>query len=91
MRSPRLKDCRLAACKENSPDGNGGVRLEREEMIRVLEEIIRDRDTNAKARLTAIRTLREIPEPPAVDESPYDDGDVLPMTGRARRANKPDG
>ena len=61
--------------------------MDREEMIRILEEIIRDPDTNATARCTAIRTLREIPEPPAVDESLYD-GDVLPMSGRDRRANK---
>ena len=40
--------------------------MDREEMIRTLEEIIRDPDTNATARCTAIRTLREIaPEPPA--------------------------
>ena len=64
--------------------------MEREETIRVLEEIIRDPDTNATARLTAIRTLREIPEPPAVDEPLYGADVVLPMTGRARRANKPD-
>jgi hypothetical protein len=63
--------------------------MEREEMIKILEEIIRDPDTNATARCTAIRTLREIPEPPAVDESLYDPDFVLPMTGRARRANKP--
>ena len=56
-------------------------------MIRILEEIIRDPDTNATARCTAIRTLREIPEPPAFDASLYD-ADVLPMTGRDRRANK---
>ena len=55
-------------------------------MIRILEEIIRDPDTNATARCTAIRTLREIPEPPASDGYLYD-VDVLPMTGRARRAN----
>ena len=64
------------------------LKLEREEMIRILEKIIRDPDTNATARCTAIRTLCEIPEPPAVDESLYDDADVLPMTGRDRRANK---
>ena len=48
------------------------MKLDREEMIRILEEIIRDPDTNATARCTAIRTLREIPEPPALDESLYD-------------------
>ena len=56
-------------------------------MIRILEEIIRDPETNATARCTAIRTLREIPEPPAFDASLYDGG-VLPMTGRDRRANR---
>ena len=55
-------------------------------MIRILEEIISDPETNATARCTAIRTLREIPQP-VVDESLYG-ADVLPMTGRARRANK---
>jgi hypothetical protein len=44
--------------------------LEREEMIQILEEIIRDPDTNPTARVTAIRCLREFPEPPAVDEFP---------------------
>jgi hypothetical protein len=38
--------------------------LEREEMIRILEEIIRDPETNATARCTAIRTLREFPQQP---------------------------
>ena len=60
------------------------MKLDREEMIRILEEIIRDPDTNATARCTAIRTLREIPEPPALDESLYD-GSVLPMTGQLSR------
>jgi hypothetical protein len=35
--------------------------VEREEMIGILEEIIRDPETNATARCTAIRTLREFP------------------------------
>ena len=65
--------------------------MDSDEMIEILEAIIRDPDTNATARLTAIRTLREIPEPPAVDEPLYGADVVLPMTGRARRANKPDG
>jgi len=35
-------------------------------MVEILEEIIEDEGTNATARCTAIRTLREIaPEPPA--------------------------
>ena len=37
------------------------MKLEREEMIRILEEIIRNPDTNATARCTAIRTLRDFP------------------------------
>ena len=36
------------------------MRLDREEMIRILEEIIRDPETNATARCTAIRTVWEI-------------------------------
>ena len=67
------------------------LKLEREEMIRILEEIIRDPDTNATARCTAIRTLREIPEPPASEEFPELYGDVLPMTGRDRRRQTADG
>jgi hypothetical protein len=39
------------------------------------------------ARYTAIRALREFPEPPTVDEFLYDDTE-LPMTGRTRRADK---
>ena len=40
--------------------------MDSEEMIEILEELIRDPDTNATAKCTAIRTLREIaPEPPA--------------------------
>jgi hypothetical protein len=61
--------------------------MDREEMIEILEEIIRDPNTNATARCTAIRTLREFPETPALDESIYG-GEVLPMTGRDRRATK---
>jgi hypothetical protein len=59
--------------------------LEREEMIRILEEIIRYPETNATARCTAIRTLREIPEPPASNQF-LEGADVMPMTGRARRS-----
>jgi hypothetical protein len=40
--------------------------MDREEMIRVLEEIIRDEGAPATTRCTAIRTLLEIaPEPPS--------------------------
>jgi hypothetical protein len=63
--------------------------MEREEMVRILEEIIRDPNTNPTARVTAIRALKEFPQPPALDESLYDPADVLPMTGpAARRANR---
>ena len=63
--------------------------MEREEMIQILEEIIRDPDTNPTARVTAIRALKEFPKPPALDESLYDPAAVLPMTGpAARRANQ---
>lgn len=61
--------------------------MEREEMIEILEEIARDPEVNPTARVTALRALKEFPEPPAFDESLYS-ADVLPMTGRARRANK---
>ena len=42
--------------------------MDREEMIRILEEIIRDPDTNPTARVTAIRALREIPPPEPISE-----------------------
>ena len=63
--------------------------MEREEMIQILEEMIRDPETNPTARVTAIRALKEFPKPPVVDMSLYDPADVLPMTGPvARRANQ---
>ncbi len=57
-------------------------------MIRILEEIIRDPETNPTARVTAIRALKEFPKPPVVDMSLYDENDVLPMTGPAPRVGK---
>jgi hypothetical protein len=45
--------------------------MDREEMIRILEEIIRDDDTNPTARVTAIRALREIA--PLEPSSEFDD------------------
>jgi hypothetical protein len=53
-------------------------------MIRILEEIIRDPDTNATARCTAIRTLREFPQQPEAYGSAdlYPDGFELRRTGR---------
>ena len=50
-------------------------------MIRILEEIIRDPNTNPTARVTAIRALKEFPQPPVIDMSLYGENDVLPMTG----------
>ena len=59
--------------------------MEREEMVRILEEIIRDPDTNATARCTAIRTLRNIPQepPPYVLADLYPEGFELRRTGRS--------
>jgi hypothetical protein len=62
--------------------------MDREEMIQILEEIIRDHETNPTARVTAIRALKEFPQPPALDESLYNEDNVLPMTGPVGRANK---
>jgi hypothetical protein len=45
--------------------------VDREEMIRILEEIIRDDDANPIARVTAIRALLEIA--PAEPVSRFDD------------------
>jgi hypothetical protein len=63
--------------------------MEREEMVRILEEIARDEEANPTSRVTAIRALRGFAEPPALDESLYG-GDVLPMTGRDRRRQTAD-
>ena len=43
--------------------------LDRDEMIRILESIIRSPDTNPTARCTAIRTLLEIKPPPFTSEA----------------------
>jgi hypothetical protein len=42
--------------KKTPPYRDGGMKLDREEMIRILEEIIRDPDTNATARCTGQQT-----------------------------------
>ena len=42
--------------KKTPPDRDGGMKLDREEMIRIFEEIIRDPDTNATARCTGQQT-----------------------------------
>jgi hypothetical protein len=62
--------------------------MEREEMVRILEEIIRDPNTNPTARVTAIRALKEFPKPPVVDMSLYDEDEPLPMTGPVARAKR---
>jgi hypothetical protein len=56
--------------------------LEREEMTRILEEIIRDPDTNPTARCTAIRTLREFPQQPEA----YASVDLYPVDFELRRS-----
>ena len=56
--------------------------MDREEMIRILEEIIRDPGTNPTARCTAIRTLLEFPQPPAVDADLYPDDFQIRRKGR---------
>jgi hypothetical protein len=53
-------------------------------MIRILEEIIRDPDTNATARCTAIRTLREIPQQPEA----YLSADLYPADFELRRKGR---
>jgi len=60
--------------------------MDREEMIEILEGIARDPDVNATARCTAIRTLLEIPVPPAYDNEfadLYPDEFTLRRKGRA--------
>jgi hypothetical protein len=63
--------------------------MESEEMIRILEEIIRNPDTNATARCTAIRTLREFPQQP--EASVFADLDLYPddfeLRGKGRSGN----
>lgn len=58
--------------------------LGRDEMARILEEIIRDEDTNPTARCTAIRTLREI-QPPAPSSGKWAELDEFaPRRGNGR-------
>jgi hypothetical protein len=62
--------------------------MEREEMVRILEEIIRNPDTNPTARCTAIRTLLEFPRQP--EDSVFADLDLYPdveLRGRGRGSN----
>ena len=52
---------------------------------RLLEEIARDKEANATARVTAIRALRVFPEPQPLDVSLYPANNVLPMSRTGRR------
>jgi hypothetical protein len=53
-------------------------------MVRILEEIIRDRDTNPTARCTAIRTLLEIA--PAEPISGFEDLDEVGLRRSGNRS-----
>jgi hypothetical protein len=53
-------DRRMPSCKENAPRGEEAMKTE--EMIEILESIIRDPETNPTARVTGIRCLQEIQE-----------------------------
>jgi hypothetical protein len=84
---PAQKTADWLTAKKTPPDGNGGV-MERDEMIRILEEIIRDPDANPTARCTAIRTLREFPRQP--EDSVFADLDLYPdveLRGKGRGSN----
>jgi hypothetical protein len=60
--------------------------MDRAEMIQILEEIIRDENTNPTARVTAIRALREIPPPePASEFDGLYDEVALRRSGRRSR------
>jgi hypothetical protein len=60
--------------------------MERDEMIRILENIARDEDVNATARCTATRTLNELqPLLPKQDEALSDLYDVVPLRHGVRR------
>jgi hypothetical protein len=59
-------------------------------MIEILEEIIRNPETNATARCTAIRTLREFPqhlEAEFDDLYPEDLEEIIRRKGRAAKHN----
>ncbi len=60
--------------------------LDRDEMVQILEQVIRDRDTNPTARCTAIRTLLEI-RPPAPSSGAWADLDELAPRRRNGRAD----
>ena len=61
--------------------------LDRDEMVRILEQIIRDRETNPTARCTAIRTLLEI-RPPAPSSDAWADLDELSPRRHQGRAGR---
>ena len=61
--------------------------LDRDEMVEILEEIIRDPDTNPTARCTAIRTLLEI-SPPAPSSGAWAELDQLAPRRHQGRAGR---
>jgi hypothetical protein len=62
-------------------------RLDRDEMVEILEEIIRDPETNSTARCTAIRTLLDIkpPEPSSDAWAALDEASPRRYKGSASR------
>ena len=80
-RTARSNDRRMPVCKKTCPPRTGGVKLEPEEMIRILEEIARDEEANPTSRVTAIRALRLFPEPLPLDESLVSPGQRLADDG----------
>jgi vesicle coat complex subunit len=64
----------LIDVKKTPPTGmarEGGVRMEHEEMIEILEAIVRDENTNPTARCTAIRTLVELDPQPRIKDAEF--------------------
>jgi hypothetical protein len=55
-------DRRLPSWKKKRPPQRRDEHMQTDEMIAILEEIIRDPNTNPTAKCTGIRTLREIQE-----------------------------
>jgi uncharacterized protein (UPF0147 family) len=47
--------------------------METDEMIEILEAIVRDPDTPATARITGIRTLNQIAPPPSAEDDFFAD------------------
>ena len=61
--------------------------MEAAEMIEILEELIRDPETNPAAKCTAIRTLREIEPQPLHDSEMADLYELAPRRTYRRRRN----